>query len=69
LPGLCWGRKSDRKTVLGGEAIHARLREIVDRKTDEATAPLRKRIDKLEREGGPAFEVKQIRFAMDGAPD
>jgi hypothetical protein len=69
LPGQCWGRKSDRKTVLGGEAIHARLRDIFDRKIEEATAPLRKRIDKLEREGGPAFEVKQIRFAMEASPD
>ncbi len=69
LPGQCWGRKSDRKALLGVEAIHARLRDIFDRNIEEATAPLRKRIDKLEREGGPAFEVKQIRFAMEASSD
>lgn len=65
LPGQCWGRKSDRKIALNGEEMQARLRDILDRKIEDETGPLRARIEKLEREGGPAFEVKRIRFDME----
>ena len=65
LPGQCWGRKSDRKIALDGEDIHARLRDIFGRGIEDATAPLQARIEKLEREGGPAFEVTRIRFDME----
>jgi len=67
--GQCWGRKSDRKTELGGEAIHARFRDILNRKIEDATGPLHARIGKLEREAGPALEVKQIRFEMEATPE
>jgi hypothetical protein len=65
VPGQCWGRKSDRKIELTGEAIHIRLRDIVDCRIEEATHPLRKRIGKLEGESGPVLEVKRIRFEME----
>lgn len=58
-----------RDRVITGEEIHARLSNIVDRKLDKATGPLRARIDKLESEGGPVFEVKKIRFAMESSTD
>jgi hypothetical protein len=68
-PGQCWGRKSDRKLELSGEAIHARLRDIVDSRIDEATDPLKARIKKLEHQSGPAFEVRKIRFEMEATPE
>src|ERR1700730_2322492 len=43
-PGQCWGRKSDRKVELSGETIHARLRDILDSRIDEATDSLKSRI-------------------------
>lgn len=64
-PGQCWGRKSDRKVELSGEAVHERLREIIASRIDAATQPLRKRIKKLEQDSGPAFEVKRIRFEIE----
>lgn len=69
LPGQCWGRRSAGKEELGGEAIHARLKDIVDSRVDEATDALRKRVKKLESEAGPAFEVKRIRFEMEATRD
>jgi hypothetical protein len=63
--GQSWGRKADRKIDLGGEQIHERLQEIVKRQVEKATEPLRKRIKHLERNSGPAFEVKRIRFEME----
>lgn len=66
--GQCWGRKADRKVELSGEAIHARLRDILDGKIDEATHPLKARIKKLEHQSGPAFDVRRIRFEMEGTP-
>lgn len=69
LPGQCWGRRSDRKVELAGEAIHARLKDILESHIEDATDALRKRVKKLEREGGPAFEVKRIRFEMEATSD
>lgn len=68
-PGQSWGRKSDRKTPLTGDEIHAWLRDIQNRKIEDATAPLLARIHKLERESGPAFEAKRIRFEMEENAD
>ena len=64
-PGQSWGRKADRKIDLSGEHIHERLQEIAKRQVERATEPLRKRIKHLERNSGPAFEVKRIRFDME----
>jgi hypothetical protein len=64
-PGQCWGRKSDRKVELSGEAIHVRLRDILDQQIEEATDPLKTRNKKLEHQSGPAFEVRKIRFEME----
>jgi hypothetical protein len=64
-PGQSWGRKADRKIGLSGEQIHDRLREIAERLVEKATEPLRKRIKHLERNSGPAFEVKRIHFEME----
>lgn len=69
LPGQCWGRRSDRKVELNGEAIHARLKDILESHLEDATDALRKRVKKLEREGGPALEVKRIRFEMEATSD
>jgi hypothetical protein len=66
-PGQSLGRKADRKIDLSGEAIHDRLRGIAERRLEKATDPLRKRIKHLERNSGPAFEVKRIRFEMERA--
>jgi hypothetical protein len=68
-PGQSWGRRSDRKIALSGADIHARLRDIQDRRTDDATGPLQARIVKLESESGPAFEAKRIRFEMEENSD
>ena len=64
-PGQSWGRKADRKIDLSGKQIHERLQEITRRQVEKATEPLRKRIKHLERNSGPAFEVKRIRFEME----
>lgn len=64
-PGQSWGRKADRKIDLSGEQIHERLQEIAKRQVEKATEPLRKKIKHLERNSGPAFEVKRIRFDME----
>jgi hypothetical protein len=69
LPGQSWGRKSDRKVELSGEAIHARLKDILDARVEEAVAPFEERIRKLQDEGGPVFEVKRIRFEMERTGD
>jgi len=69
LPGQSWGRKSDRKVELSGEAIHARLKDILDARVEEAVAPFEERIKKLQDEGGPVFEVKRIRFEMERIGD
>jgi hypothetical protein len=45
VPGQSWGRKSDRKVELDGEAIHARLRDIIKRKIENATRPLQETIN------------------------
>jgi hypothetical protein len=66
-PGQSWGRKAERKIDLSGEAIHARLQAITERHVERATDPLKKRIKHLERNSGPAFEVKRIRFEMERA--
>ncbi len=68
LPGQCWGRKADRKTELSGEEIHARIREITERRVEKATGPLKGRIAELEQQQGPVLEVKRIRFDMEGTP-
>lgn len=52
-PGECFERKSDRKVELSGEAIHGRLRDIVESRIDDATDPLKTRIKKLEHQSGP----------------
>lgn len=67
--GQSWGRKADRKTGLTGEEIHKRLRDIAKRQIEEATRPLRETIEKMQREAGPAFEVKRIRFEMERTSD
>jgi hypothetical protein len=64
-PGQSWGRKADRKIDLSGEQIHERLQEVARRQVEKATEPPRKRIKNLERNSGPAFEVKRIRFDME----
>lgn len=69
LPGQSWGRKSDRKEELTGEAIHHRQQEIIERRVEREITPLRTRVEKLEKEGGPAFEVKRIRFEMEATRD
>jgi len=68
-PGQCFGRKSDRKVELSGEAIHGRLRDIVESRIEEATDPLKTRIKTLEHHSGPAFEVRKIRFEMEATAD
>jgi hypothetical protein len=68
-PGQSWGRKSDRKILLTGKEIHARLRDILTRRIEDATAPLQARIDKLQLDSGPAFEAKRIRFEMEANTD
>ena len=65
LPGQCWGRKSDRKVELTGEAIHDRLQDILDGQIEQETHPLKKRIKELEHQSGPALEVRKIRFEME----
>lgn len=64
-PGQCWGRKSDRKQELDGDAIHARIAAIVAHEAQEAKMPLLTRITTLEKESGPALAVKHIRFEME----
>ena len=64
-PGQSWGRKAGRKFELNGEAIHMRSQDIQRHMIEDATGPLPARIDKLERDAGPALEVKRIRFAME----
>jgi GNAT superfamily N-acetyltransferase len=64
-PGQSWGRKADRKIDLSGGQIHERIQEIARRQVEKATEPLRKRIKHLERNSGPALEVKRIRFEME----
>jgi hypothetical protein len=64
-PGQSLGRKAERKIDLSGEEIHARLRVIAEKQIEKATDPLKKRIKHLERNSGPAFEVKRIRFEME----
>ncbi len=63
--GQSFGRKADRKIELNGKAIHDRQQEIATRQVEKATKPLRKRLKNLERNSGPAFEVKRIRFDME----
>lgn len=63
--GQCWGRRSDRKQELDGDAIQTRIAAIVSREVEEARAPLLLRIAKLEQESGPALAVKHIRFEME----
>jgi hypothetical protein len=67
--GQSWERVSDRKNELDGEAIGKRWQAILERKIAAASAPLRTRIEKLERDAGPALEVKRIRFAMEASRD
>jgi len=70
LPGQSWGRKyAGRKIILEGHMIQARLSNIVTRRIEEAEKCLQEKIDKLEREGGPAFQVKQIRFDIGATAD
>jgi predicted GNAT family N-acyltransferase len=69
FPGQSWGRKSDRKIELTGEAIHTRLGNIIDGRNEEAAQPLKDRIKKLEHQSGPAFEVRRIRFEIEGTRD
>lgn len=68
-PGQSWGRKSDRKIELSGEAIHARLGHIVTACVDQATHPLKKRIKTLEHSSGPVLQVKRIRFEIEGTSE
>lgn len=68
-PGQCWGRQSDRKVELSGEEMHRRLQGIRNREIADATASLTKKIKRLELDNGPAFEVKRIRFEMEGNRD
>jgi hypothetical protein len=65
VPGQSWGRRSDRKVALDGDEIHARWQQILGRITEGVTEPLQARIEKLQSESGPAFEVKRIRFEME----
>ena len=69
VPGQCWGRKSDRKVELTGEAIHARQLDILKYHVEAATEPLKRRIAALENASGPALHVKQIRFEMEDSRD
>ncbi|PYP91842.1 MAG: hypothetical protein DMG65_05945 [Candidatus Angelobacter sp. Gp1-AA117] len=65
LPGQSWGRKSDRKMALQGEAIQHRLSNITKQKIDAAISPLEERIIELQRAAGPALEVKKIRYEIE----
>jgi len=66
LPGQSWGRSADRKVDLQGEAIQERISSIIDRKVEAAIAPLDEKIVELQRETGPAFAVKKIRYEIEG---
>ena len=68
-PGQSWGRSGARKVALDGEAITDRFRQISERKVQEASEPLRKRIRELEENSGPTLEVKRIRFAIEAERD
>jgi hypothetical protein len=65
-PGQSWGRNADRKIALHGEAIQRRLTHITERKIDAAKSSLEEQIIELQREAGPALEVKKIRYEMEG---
>jgi hypothetical protein len=70
LPGQSWGRKdAGCKIILEGNMMQARLNEIVNRRIEETEERFQEKIDKLEREGGPAFEVKRIRFDIEATSD
>ncbi len=70
LPGQCWGRKSaGLKVALEGDMIQARIRDIVSREVEDAKKRLRKKIEKLEREGGAALDVKRLRFEIEATND
>jgi hypothetical protein len=49
--------------------IQARIRDIVSREVEDAKKRLRKKIEKLEREGGAAFDVKRLRFEIEASND
>lgn len=68
-PGQCWGRKAGRKIELTGEEIQKRLCSIVNAHVKRAMRPLEEKINKLQEEGGPTFEVKRIRFEMEATSD
>jgi len=68
-PGQCWCRKSDRKSELSGQELHARLRDIVNTRIEEATRPFKMRIKNLEHQSGPSFEVRRIRFEMEATAE
>lgn len=65
LPGQSWGRRSAGKYELLGSEIQERIRAIMEREIDEASLQLKEKITKLENEGGPALEVKRIRFEIE----
>jgi hypothetical protein len=67
--GQSWGRRADRKIALDGDDIQTRLKEIVARMGDSIRKPLNRRIEKLEAESGPVFEVKRHRFELERTRD
>jgi hypothetical protein len=69
LPGQCWGRKSARKCELLGSEIQQRIRAIIEREINEAISQLQEKVAKLESEGGPALEVRRIRFEIEATND
>lgn len=69
FPGQAWGRRADGKRMLNGEALQQRFSDIRVRQIDNASGPLKNRISKLEREGGPSLEVKRIRFEIQAATE
>ena len=69
LAGQSWGRKSDRKNELNGDAIQARIASILQTKLEVAAEPLLERIRRLEQESGASLAVKNIRFAIEGTQD
>jgi len=68
VPGQSWGRRADRKVVLSGDALSARIEQIAIRRSDAAAAPLLKEIQSLKltlAESGPQTNVKRILYEME----
>ena len=67
--GQSWGRAVAGKVPLDGDAISERIRQISETKVERAVEPLRGRIEALEEHGGPALDVRRIRFEIEAERD